>query len=77
MLATFVMSVPAIATSDWLASKYGSLKSTVSARSGRIEICAMCAVERLLAGLEGERELGVLDPVDLVIGEAEGLCATA
>ena len=35
------MGLPVSAMSDWLASKYGSLKSTASARSGWMAIWAM------------------------------------
>ena len=50
MVVTSVMGVPVIAMMDWLASKYGSLKSTASARSGRMEICAMCQSNALSPG---------------------------
>ena len=66
-----MIGLPVIATSDWLASKYGSLKSTASARSGRIEIWAMCQSNGLSPGRERLLEHRVGDPVDLLGREAE------
>jgi hypothetical protein len=40
IVVSLVMSLPVMASNDWLASKYGSLKSTAAARSGRIETWA-------------------------------------
>ncbi len=73
MLVALAMSVPALATSDWLASKYGSLKSTFSARSGRMEICAMWKSNGLGPGWKARLNSRVLEPVHLVVGEAEGV----
>ena len=72
MLVAFAMSLSASAIRDWLASKYGSLKSTLSARSGVDGDLGHVPVERLGSGLEGDLEHGVRDPVHLLRGEAQG-----